>query len=60
MVDDVVGKNPGTSRQLNGVYQHDYLTIARKTGGSIHTMEDDLESLQEIEKGSHIWLKLMG
>lgn len=60
MVDDVVGKNPDTSRQLNGVYQPDYLTIARKTDGSIHTMEDDLESLQEIEKGSHIWLKLMG
>ena len=38
--------------------QPDYFTIAQKTGGSIHTIEDDLESLKVIKEGT--WIKVGG
>lgn len=31
-----------------------YLKLARKTGGSVHTMESDLENLSELNEGSQI------
>ncbi len=32
----------------------DYLTLARKTGGSIHTMEYDLTRLMELDEGAEL------
>ena len=36
--------------------QQDYIDLARATGGSIHTMEDDLDDVINIPKGK--WLKV--
>ncbi len=40
------GKKPGANPQ--------YLTIARRTGGSIHTMQSDLWDLSELREGDEI------
>ena len=41
----------GTTRIPDLAIQPDYLQMAAQTGGSIHTIEDDLEDLKEIKKG---------
>lgn len=46
----------GTTLIPDLAIQPDYFTIAKKTSGSIHTIEDDLESLKNIKKGT--WIKV--
>lgn len=36
--------------------QHDYLELAKATNGSIHTIEDDLDNLDQIKDGT--WIKV--
>jgi len=48
----------------NGVLE-DYLNIARKTNGSIHTIEEDIKNLSSLAEGkeiiiNHITYKIMG
>ena len=38
----------------DGEIHPDYLKVARKTKGSVHTMEDDLKNLAAIAEGGHI------
>jgi hypothetical protein len=45
---------------LCGVYDHvnaDYLNIARKTGGSLHLMEQDIYQLSKMKEGEIIEIK---
>jgi hypothetical protein len=35
----------------------DYLNIARATGGSVHTMESDLENLARLNEGEYVTIK---
>lgn len=37
---------------VNGSFNTNYLDIARKTGGSVHTMEEDLFDLASMKEGS--------
>ena len=46
----------GTTLIPDLAIQPDYFAIARQTGGSIHTIEDDLESMKAIKKGT--WIKV--
>lgn len=46
----------GTTLDTEIALQPDYFTIAKKTGGSIHTIEDDLIRLNNIKAGR--WIKI--
>lgn len=46
----------GTTLNPDLAIQPDYLSMAAQTGGSIHTMEDDLEDLKNIKKGT--WIRV--
>ncbi len=45
----------GVSSYINS----DYLDIARHTGGSIHTMESDIENLMLLKEGESITINKM-
>ena len=40
--------------QADKYYNRDYVRIAFQSGGSLHTMEEDIEGLAELQKGENI------
>jgi len=42
---------------MNGFINTDYLDIARATGGSVHTMEEDLTDLMKVNEGQTITIR---